>query len=55
MSVGQEITVADALVGMPGVADSALHVDQLGVVPTDVGKEGVAPIAILGSVVDQTC
>ena len=37
------------------MADSAFHVDQLGVMPTDVGEESIATITILGSVVDQTC
>ena len=55
VAVGQEIAVADAFVGMPRVADSAFHVDQFGVVPTDVGEESIATITILGSVVDQTC
>jgi hypothetical protein len=45
--------VVDATGPMPAVADTAIHAYEVGIVATYVGNQGVAPVAILGRLVDK--
>ena len=54
VAVGQQVRVRNPLVRMPSVADAALHVDEPGFVAVEVGDQGVAPVRLLGVVVNQT-
>ena len=53
VAAGQQVGVVDAFVGVPGMADTALHVYEAAVVSIEVGDQGVAPASLLGRVVDQ--
>ena len=49
------MTIRDTSFTMPAVDNVTLHIDQIHVVPTIGGEEGIAPVGTTSLVVNCTC